>query len=411
MTTRPAISHTVLSLLCVGLNLGVASLSQNAIAVSARITAKAVDDTASLQAQVRKLRKQIKKAKKISSAARRRSILKRLKKKLRRSKASLAMAQLTIVQPPVSTPPPFNDSVLVANIGNPSDDCFLPNFPTVGSNLGTVNYLFWIGRFEATNSQYVEFLNAVSKADPNELFNQDMEDDPRGGIVQSSTSPNFSYAVKPNMENKPVNFVSFWDACRFCNWLHNGKPTGEQTDFTTEDGAYTLTTGTVSMNSVFRNQGAEYFIPAENEWHKAAYYDPSGINHCTYPGSFSGHSLYPNKSDVAPVSATADLSGNIITFPPVDPTSLTNYNSGADWNGQDGNVTTVGSGGIGSASFYGAFDMGGNVREWTEGKTDPTRVVRGGSWFHSSSDMISFNGSALAPETEDAYTGFRVASP
>ncbi|MHC5110450.1 MAG: hypothetical protein ACYTHJ_11290, partial [Planctomycetota bacterium] len=32
------------------------------------------------------------------------------------------------------------------------------------------------------------------------------------------------------MGNKPVNFVSFFDAMRFVNWLHNGQPSGAQDD-------------------------------------------------------------------------------------------------------------------------------------------------------------------------------------
>ena len=28
--------------------------------------------------------------------------------------------------------------------------------------------------------------------------------------------------------NRPVNYVNFWDAARFANWLHNGQPVGPQ---------------------------------------------------------------------------------------------------------------------------------------------------------------------------------------
>jgi hypothetical protein len=37
-----------------------------------------------------------------------------------------------------------------------------------------------------------------------------------------------------------VNHVSWYDAVRFANWLHNGQPTGAQDNTTTEGGAYTL---------------------------------------------------------------------------------------------------------------------------------------------------------------------------
>jgi formylglycine-generating enzyme required for sulfatase activity len=32
--------------------------------------------------------------------------------------------------------------------------------------------------------------------------------------------------AKTGRENKPVVYVSFYDAMRFCNWLHSGAVTG-----------------------------------------------------------------------------------------------------------------------------------------------------------------------------------------
>jgi hypothetical protein len=72
-----------------------------------------------------------------------------------------------------------------------------------------------------------------------------------------------------------VDFVSFWNALRFANWLHNGQPRGLQDETTTEDGAYTLTPTGIVNNTITRNPGAVVFLPSENEWYKAAYYDPA----------------------------------------------------------------------------------------------------------------------------------------
>ena len=95
--------------------------------------------------------------------------------------------------------------------------------------------------------------------------------------------------------------------------------------------------------------------------------------------------------------------------------NVANYRSGADWNGREGNVTTVGS--ASSTSFYGAFDMGGNVWEWTEAiimyDLGHGRVVRGGAWHNDlfgGGDMrssIRFDG---RPEGEGDGSGFRLAS-
>ena len=74
--------------------------------------------------------------------------------------------------------------------------------------------------------------------------------------------------------NKPITFVSWFDAARFCNWLHNGQPSGAQNAATTEDGAYTLN-GATSGVAISKNATAKVWIPSENEWYKAAYYDPT----------------------------------------------------------------------------------------------------------------------------------------
>ena len=85
---------------------------------------------------------------------------------------------------------------------------------------------------------------------------------------------------------------------------------------------------------------------------------PSGVlNTRSQPTAGSGgdaddYWLYPTRSNNEPTVATADETGNVNNATD----NVANYLRGADWNGQDGNVTTVGSGGAGSASFHGAFD-------------------------------------------------------
>ncbi|MFN9961415.1 MAG: PEP-CTERM sorting domain-containing protein, partial [bacterium] len=88
------------------------------------------------------------------------------------------------------------------------------------------------------------------------------------------------------MSNKPVVFTSWYDNARYCNWLHNDKPTGLQNNTTTEDGAYTLS-GNTGFPS--RNVGAKYFIATTNEWYKSAYYKGGSTN--------AGYWLYPTQSD------------------------------------------------------------------------------------------------------------------
>jgi hypothetical protein len=114
------------------------------------------------------------------------------------------------------------DWVTVGNPGNAPDPLNVAYRPRIGS----VPYVYRIAKYEVTNDQYAEFLNAVAVTDAYGLYDPSVVNDPRVGILQSGNSGSFAYSVKANMGNKPVNYVSFFDAMRFVNWLHNGQPTG-----------------------------------------------------------------------------------------------------------------------------------------------------------------------------------------
>jgi formylglycine-generating enzyme required for sulfatase activity len=96
---------------------------------------------------------------------------------------------------------------------------------------------------------------------------------------------------------------------------------------------------------------------------------------------------------------------------PVISGNFANYNQAADWNTQNGNVTTVGTNG--GASAYGAFDMSGNVTEWNDltGAAGSSRGLRGGDWNFSAFYLSSSRRGANDPSIEDYGVGFRLASP
>ena len=87
---------------------------------------------------------------------------------------------------------------------------------------GNVDYVYNIGKYEVTNSQYVKFLNAVDPSGANQhgLYYSNMSSSSYGGISFNSGDPSGSkYDVRSGRGNMPVNYVSFRDACRFANWL------------------------------------------------------------------------------------------------------------------------------------------------------------------------------------------------
>ena len=160
--------------------------------------------------------------------------------------------------------------VAVRDPGNPPDTA--ANCPDNAPDCGSVPYDYAISKYEVTNAQYAEFLNLVAvPADPAGLYN---EANPGIGVIIEIPGGILGYYLKAGFENKPVTYVSFWDALRFANWLHNGQPRGIEDETTTEDGAYTITASGVSQITIDRNEGAQAFVPTNNEWYKAAYYEP-----------------------------------------------------------------------------------------------------------------------------------------
>ena len=254
---------------------------------------------------------------------------------------------------------------------------------------GAVDYNYRISKHEVTNAQYTTFLNVVAATDTHSLYNTLMGSNARGGITRSGSSGSYTYSVKADMANKSVNYVSFFDAMRFTNWLENGQGASD-----TEAGVYTIGNGLEEV----RNPSARFFITSEDEWYKAAYHKNDGVT-----GNYWD---YPTSSDTAPTVAMANTNGDV-SNPGIN---VANYVQGADWNGQNGNVTTVGS--ATSTSPYGTFDQGGNVWEWNEAVIDSfARGYHGGNWLDGTNRLAASDRSRNNPTSEDPLIGFRVASP
>ena len=268
---------------------------------------------------------------------------------------------------------------------------------------GAVNYTYNIGKYEVTAGQYTEFLNAVAGVDTYALYNTRMSwTDYGSGITRSGfgiVGNPYEYTVASSHVNRPVNLVSYWDACRFANWLHNGQPTGAQGPGTTETGAYTLNGyNGVDGRTIQRNADWKWAITSEDEWYKAAYHKNDGVS-----GNYFG---YPTSSDAVPSNDLVDP----------DPGNNATFYDGGYTIGSPYYRTEVGAH-ENSDSPYGTFDQGGNVWEWNEsvvrvheGLDYASRGLRGGSVGDDDESLhASCRNLDIFPANESSGIGFRVA--
>jgi len=314
---------------------------------------------------------------------------------MRRLMMMVAMAGLMVGgAASASADPIVIDTVTVGNPGNLADS----------TNYGTVAYTYDIGKFEVTAGQYTAFLNAVAATDAYDLYNSSMWTDIYGcKIERTGSAESYVYSVAADYADRPVNYVSWADAARFANWLHNGQPTGAQDLTTTEDGSYYLNgaTSDEALQSVSRKLDATWVIPSEDEWYKAAYYD--GMNDLYFDYPTSSDSLPGYVNDIGNLSGTGDafVEGG------TDPGNYATYND-TPGIGSPYYRTEVGEW-ENSASPYGTFDQGGNVWEWNEtiSLTD-YRGLRGGSFYHANL-MHASSRSFDQPLTEFSTLGFRVS--
>ncbi len=262
---------------------------------------------------------------------------------------------------------------------------------------GAVDYEYNIGKYEVTVGQYTEFLNAVAKTDTYGLYNTQMWEAVHPcGIQRTGDPESYEYTVTSGFVNRPVTWVSYWDACRFANWLDNGQLSGPQDATTTEDGAYTLNGYNGSEGwEIERNPGATWVLTSEDEWYKPAYHKNDGDT-----GNYWD---YPIKSNNLPQASA--------------PPGTDMANGSANFNNAVGETTLIGSYvGKPSVSPYDTFDQGGNVFEWNESIIDASyrmgRNTRGGDFLHVGSpwelSAVSRN-NAPDPDTEHQHIGFRVA--
>ncbi len=281
------------------------------------------------------------------------------------------------------------ETVPVGNPGNAGDT----RYATPG--YGAVGYDYRIGKYEVTAGQYTEFLNAVAKTDVHGLYDTEMWSEVRGcQIRRTGESGNYSYDVAVEWAKRPANYISWGDAARFANWLHNGQPRGAQDLSTTEDGAYYLNgaTSDADLLAVNRKSGSKWALPTEDEWYKAAYHKNNGVT-----GDYWD---YPTASDITPSNArelVAPDPGNCATY----------YDNGYTGGWPTRYRTEVGEH-ENSGSSYDTFDQGGNVFEWNEAVWYSSRGLRGGSFNFAVGSLRASYRDGGFPSYASHRFGFRV---
>ncbi len=155
--------------------------------------------------------------------------------------------------------------------------------------LGSVSYNFYIQTNLVTNAEYCYYLNAIDREGTNSTraYTKEMTRHYSGGIsFDKYLASGLKYGIKLNMGQKPVNFISWTRAAQYCNWINNDRRD------TIDNNSYDLSIMDVCPT---RKSTADYFLPSENEWYKAAFYN--GTNGTYYK--------YPTKSNIDPTPIQA----------------------------------------------------------------------------------------------------------
>jgi hypothetical protein len=285
--------------------------------------------------------------------------------------------------------------------------------------VGGVKYRYGIGHLEVTVTQWVAFLNTVDPAGRNKhhLYSADESSSawPKYGQIDFSPSASRGrhYSVaSTEWANKPYGFANFLRSARFVNSLYRGrllsKHASSDAGFRyvtyrvrlsrkTEHGMYDMT-----KRAAARSRKSGFVVPSQDEWVKAAYYDPSGGGQYSYwkyptnPGVFgdgtatapSSTTLDPSTGDVTNASTQplATFHASNVPAPSWCPAAVgTEACSSVNPFGIDpttyaeiyqGSLSTVGQ--AKTTSPWGTLDQGGNVVEWTDTITPPPSGRSGG---------------------------------
>ncbi len=233
---------------------------------------------------------------------------------------------------------------------------------------------FWMGKYEVTNDEYVQFLNDVGKrgTEKRPWFETEKEDS--RSKIQGKVG---KFKVKLGYERHPVNNVSWYGAVAYIDWLNQETETGKKYRLPTEaEWEYAARAGTKTA----RHWGDDISCD------KAMYDNYSATDNCAEYVRKKG---FENGS-TAPVGSYSknqfdlhDMLGNV-------------YEWCADWYDKEYYVESKKQGGINNP--------GGAL-------TGSNRVIRGGGWYFNPRNVRSAFRSGYTPGYRSNGLGFRLALP
>lgn len=278
--------------------------------------------------------------------------------------------------------------------------------------VGGVGYGYGIGKLEVTVGQWVKFLNTADPAGRNRrgLYSETESGAawPRFGQINFSAGarPGRHYsAAAPEWVDKPYGFADFLRSARFVNSLYNGKLLAKTSG---SEGPYRFTAYRVRLSrqtergmydmrkrKATRAKKTGFVVPSQDEWIKAAYYDPMGGGTYSYwqyptnPGAFGQEGVaVPNQATLDPETGdvtNASAQPLAIFHTPKTPAptwcpsnqtasdceTVNPFGIGAEKYGQlfAGSLGTIGQ--AATRSPWGTLDQGGNAVEWTDTITAP----------------------------------------
>jgi streptogramin lyase len=207
-----------------------------------------------------------------------------------------------------------------------------PSVQTVSATscmkVGRVKYKYQIAEKELTVAQWVKFLNIVDPRGRNRHHLWDAAQSSRvwpkyGSVNRNKRAPRGQryYVASPEWADKPYNVADFTRAARLANSLNNGRlikkrnhrvstVTGKRLRLTaykvrlsreTETGMYQM-----SKRKATRNSTKGFAVSSQNEWIKAAYFDPKGGG----KHSYWGYPTNPGKYVNCPVDESGCAAGD-----------------------------------------------------------------------------------------------------